>query len=156
MLISNLNQFTTYTTFLKGLMHYQAAHDHPILNNLAIYFIYKYRDARPIISRFLKLEALKGSCASPFSSEEPTPKEYNKYTQETERARHERNTFLWNWLCCVLLHASISQMNQATKVCSFWTLPPLLKMLPEKYNTSKYCDYHQDGCWRTEANQRKA
>lgn len=63
--VANPDQFLTYTTFMRRLMHDPTACNHSMLNNLVVGCIKRYRDAQPIISCFLKLVALKRFFPSP-------------------------------------------------------------------------------------------
>lgn len=67
-LVVNPNQFIAYRVFIKGLMHNLIIYNKLSLSNLVVGRIEKYLFAQPIISRFLKLEAMKDSC--PFSNQE--------------------------------------------------------------------------------------
>lgn len=66
-------------------MHDPAMHNNPILGNLVIYRIEKYQNFQPIISHFLKLEALRRSC------QELGLKEDRSYTQKSKRAHHNKS-----------------------------------------------------------------
>lgn len=68
-LIVNPSQIMTHVTFIKGLMHDLVARIHSIPEQFSDgHHIKKYQDAYPIIFRFLKLEALRGTCS--FSNQE--------------------------------------------------------------------------------------
>lgn len=47
-----------YSVLIKGLMHDLDMCNHPMLSNLIVNHIEKYRDAQQTINSFLKLEAM--------------------------------------------------------------------------------------------------
>lgn len=83
-LVVNSDQFIAYMVFVKGLMHDPTPCNHPIPSYLVVGRIEKYQIAYPILSRFLKLLALKGIYS--FSNQENI--------QETKQLRHDKKKFL--------------------------------------------------------------
>lgn len=144
--VANPDQFMAYTAFVMGLIHGYVARNHHILHNLAVKRIEKYKDAQPLISCFLKLKASKRSY--PSTGQVHACKESDDFTREAKHMLQNKK-LASSEPNLPLLIAQISQIHQSTNERGFWKPPSPLKTLPEKRNTNKFCDYHQDHCHDT-------
>lgn len=106
--VAKTDRFMAFTVYDKGLRPNFCVHNHHILSNI-LGHIEKYQDAQLIISCFLKLEALKGSC--PFARQEHAHKDQGEYMHKIKRACHNKKSAQSN---LPLLTVPISQIFQST------------------------------------------